>query len=136
MKKYLSGLLALVLAVSAFAFTTKSSSLSTSPNADPCSPASKKWFLITLDCNSQVQVGDVRNPLNYTVSNTAQVTELCQGSECVCAILACPTIIGGQTKPNITSTTSIYSNLYDYFYGGIISSAIAIKNQQNLRQAP
>jgi hypothetical protein len=137
MKKYLSGLVAIVLAVVSFAFTViPSKSGPAGTNADPCSAASKKWFLISLECNEQVMVSDVRNPSNYTLSSTNEVTLLCGGSECVCAILACPVWVGVQYRPNIGQTTTIYTELYNYFNFGSNYGSILEKDQQLQRVAP
>lgn len=133
MKQYLTGILALGLAISAFAFTERKGSpyQIAETKGEPCGAASKQWFLISLDCNSQVQVSDVRNPLNYQLSSTQGVTVACAASTCVCAILACPQTLGGQTKPIINSSAIIYTNLYNYFNFGMTYGDIAIKDQQN-----
>lgn len=133
MKQYLTGALALIFALSAFAFTERSGSnyRIADSKTEPCNAESKKWFLITLDCANQVQVGDVRNQLNYRLSSTAEVGPACAATTCVCAILACPQTVGGQTRPNIGSTTQIYTELYNYFNYGILYGSILIKDQQN-----
>lgn len=137
MKKYLTGVIALGLAICAFAFTNVTKS-TTSKHADPCGEASKRWFKIFLDCNSQVSVSDVRNQLNYGASTPTEVNTLCQGTDCVCAIWACPMTIAGQSRPNIGSGTTIYQELYDYFNFGGSYADIRLKNQQgnNSRPAP
>lgn len=138
MRKYLSGLVALGLAIGAFAFTnapTGKEQQISGKYADPCTENNKKWFLISLDCNSQVSVADLRNPSNYTLSSTQEVTALCAGSECVCAIWACPVYTAGQYRPNIGSSTTIYTELYNYFNFGMTYSTILIKDQQFNRVA-
>lgn len=127
MKKVLSGLIALVFAVVAFAFTNKVNAVN--KPTDVCAAANKQWFLINLDCSSQMLDG-IRNQLNYSISSFDEVGTTCTGSECVCAILACPMIVSGTTRPNIGTSTDIYLHLTNYFKFGTIYGDIESKDQQ------
>lgn len=112
MKKFLLGILSFSLAVACTAFAIKNDK---GKKTDPCSADSKRWFKIKLDCNGQVNLSDIRNPQNYVLSSTQEVTGLCQGESCVCSILACPGNPPNQLLPNISSGTTIYTELYNYF---------------------
>lgn len=140
MKKYLTGIIALVFAIGAFGFSNRGVIMGkeTKQGKDICSESSKKWFKMLLDCNGQVSVSDLRNELNYTQSTQAEIGNLCYGTECVCAIWACPKVIMGISRPNIGSNTDIYLNLYNYLIGGQLSGDIVEKDQQgdNSRPAP
>ncbi len=134
MKKILPGIIGALIAViiiSCTAFVNSPKLAALRPNTEPCGELNKKWWLINLDCNSQIQVSDIRNPANYTMSSTDSVDWKCAASTCVCAILACPGNAPYIWMPNISSTTEIYQDLYNYFNFGLTYSDIAIKDEQN-----
>jgi hypothetical protein len=130
MKKFLPGILGVLLALSCTAFMIKKEK----KQVDPCSEDSKKWYVIKLDCNGEVNLSDLRNPQNYKVSSTQEVTGLCQGSSCVCSIWACPGNPPNQDLPNIGSGTRIYTELYNYFIfhdpiTGSVGGDVLLKDQ-------
>ncbi len=131
MKKYSPGMIAVILAVTAFAFTDvpsfKSTESSKKALIDPCPESQKKWFLMQLPCDLQLEVADVRNPNNYMEATIEEVLYDCNGSECVCAIWACP-VLGVSDVPNISSNTSIYEDLYRFFKYGATSINIELKD--------
>ena len=130
MKKYLSGLVALGIAICAFAFTKESKKVINGKEiataADPCGDTGKKWFIINLECLDQNEFSDLTNAGNYRVSNQTEVNAACMGNECVCAIWACSTL-GGQ--PMITSGSSIYTALWNFYQYGQSSGLIREKDQ-------
>lgn len=136
MKKLLPGLIGALVAViiiscTAWVDSPKAILSALKPNTEPCGEVSKRWWLINIDCASQVQVGDIRNPANYRyVNNYDSVWLHCAGSTCVCAIWACPAPFPNWDKPNISSTTAIYTDLYNYFHFGLTYSDIMIKDEQ------
>ena len=128
MKQYVTGLLALVFAITAFAFTKESKKVvnGKAVAGDACSDANKVWFYINLECNSQNAVTDIRNSGNYTLAD-ADIYTNCTGTECICAIYACPTA-GGQ-YPIISQGTTIYTALTNFYNLGTTSPYLLIKDQ-------
>lgn len=128
MKKLLPGIIAVVLAVSCTAFVQSPNSplnsLSDKKGTDPCADGAKQWFLINIPCDQQ-DLTTLRDPYHYHLSNTQEVTELCAGSECVCAILACHSA-GDPYIPNISSETSIYTKLYNWYLFGMTQTGATI----------
>lgn len=130
MKRYLTGLLAIGFAIIAFAFTKESKKMingkEVATAADPCAESGKRWFLITLDCDSQTAFSQLVNAGNYTLSNQTEVNTLCQQWQCVCAIYACSTT-GGQAL--IPQSSSIYTALWEFYQYGQTSPLIKYKDQ-------
>ena len=130
MKRYLTGLLSLGFAIIAFAFTKESKKMvngkEVATATDPCAESGKRWFLITLDCDSQTQFSDLTNTGYYTLSSQTEVNALCLGTECVCAIYACSTT-GGQVL--IPQGSSIYTALWNFYQYGQTSGLIKYKDQ-------
>lgn len=130
MKRYLSGLVALGIAICAFAFTKESKKVingkEVATAADPCGDANKRWFIINLECLDQNEFTDLTNAGNYRVSTQTEVNAACMGIECVCAVWACSTLNG---QPMITSGSSIYTALSNYYNFGSPSGLIREKDQ-------
>lgn len=84
--------------------------------SDPCQPSGMRWFLINLDCAHQIQFSDLTASGNYTQVSETETEDSCTGTSCVCAIFACPSSNG--IDPVISSGTSIYSQLFNYWYYG------------------
>lgn len=138
MKRYLTGLLALVFAFTAFAFTTKPKKMingkEVASSSDPCLTQNMKWFLMKLDCADQISFSDLVGTGNYTMTTQEVVANSCDGSSCVCAIIACTASNG--TSPVISSGTSIYNALWNFFQFGQTSGLIITKDDfaQSRRQ--
>lgn len=130
MKRYLTGLLALGFAIIAFAFTKESKKIVNGKEVvmagDPCGDVNKRWFLITLDCDSQTEFSQLVNAGNYTSSNQTEVNNLCQQTQCVCAIYACQSSTG---QAMIPQSSSIYTALYNFYQFGQSSPLIKLKDQ-------
>lgn len=125
MKKYLSGLLGLGLAIGAFAFTNETKMINGKKVvSDPCAQSSKIWWIINLECNQQTSLAIIRTPENY--SQALGQEGQCSGSQCVCAIFACPTTGGG--SPVISSGTTIYTALANFYNSGSTSPTIMTKD--------
>lgn len=131
MKRYLTGLLALGFAITAFAFTKESKKMvngkEVATAADPCAEVGKKWFLITLDCDSQTEFSQLVNAGNYTLSNQTEVNNLCMGISCVCAIYACQS--SSINYPLIPQGSSIYTALWNFYQYGQTSGLVRLKDQ-------
>lgn len=133
MKRYLTGIIAVAIAFVSVAFTNVpkvsqllASESTVAPASDPCSLANKKWFIITKTCLEQTSFSVLTNAMNYTLSTSSEVTQLCDGEECICAIFACANTAN---KPIISSTTTIYTDLYNFWNSGVGTNNIALKNQ-------
>ncbi len=132
MKKFLPGIIGVILAASCSAFILKKEQKKgLDVKTDWCSPATKQWFMITLECAGQKPLTQIRDYRNYKISNTDSVTAYCNGYECICSILACPQHYPNQDYPDISSTTSIYTELYNYYNYGLTYGDITMKNSQN-----
>jgi hypothetical protein len=129
MKQYVTGLLALGFAISAFSFTKESKKIVNGKEVgkafDPCAQSSKRWWIINLECDAQ-NLSKIRNPGYYTLSTIQEVSELCTGTTCVCAIFACPT--AANDYPVISSGTSIYAELTNFVMYGTTSPDIITKD--------
>lgn len=132
-RKYLIGTLFALLAVLAFTISSFTKKETKSPT-DVCQDSQKKWFMMTMDCDTQgwpAPLNVIRNPLNYVESNQTDVNDLCKGFSCVCAIYACPQWNVAQQRyvPNIGSNTDIYTHLYYYWLVGQTNGTIRLKDQ-------
>lgn len=114
MKKFLPGILAVLIAVACFAFTehTKTGK-KLRGTLEPCADNSKMWYVCLLDCNGQhFNLTGVRNPNNYKLVPVDSVWWECLGETCVCAIFACPDYPNNSNHPIINSSSRIYTELY------------------------
>lgn len=85
-------------------------------------PSASTWYIFKLFCGSTKYVhslSEYRDPHNYRLMGGTQdsAAALCQGNEsdpCVCAIWT-DSWIGHPGLPNIGSSSTIYTKLYDWY---------------------
>ncbi|MBC8033277.1 MAG: hypothetical protein H7Y03_03970 [Chitinophagaceae bacterium] len=131
MKRIFPGIIAILMAVGAVAFTdgpVKGKDGVKAAYGDPCGSSSKQWYLITLSCAEQTSLSKVRDPFNYSLGSINEVAIECNGNECVCAIYACANLYYAG-KPNIDQGTQIYTDLYNFFFYNIERPTMHYKDQ-------
>ena len=144
MKKYISGFVAIVIAVVALSFTTESKveankavGAVSGKFADPCQDSQKRWFSIPVPCNQQtLSLAYLTDYTRYTLFNgtgTTQPNKIsdCPGAVCVCAIFACTFVDDlGIVRPVLDAGTTVYTQLQSYVSsGGVNTGTIVIEKQ-------
>lgn len=131
MKKFLPGIIAVLLGAACFAFTEFSKpGKKLKQKGDWCAENTKQWFMYTWQSCGHRGIAPLRDYHNYKKSNTDSVTAYCQGSTCVCSILACPQMYPNQDYPDIGATTDIYTHLYNFYFYGMTYGDITLKDDQ------
>lgn len=123
MKKYYAGAMAILIAIGCVAYIDKPSK----NNSDPCAESSKRWWIIKLSCEEQTTFSTLTAPSNYRNAVGGEIDESCIGTECICAIWACPYTNG--LEPIIPPNGTIYQKLWEWWIYGSTSAYTRHKDQ-------